>query len=95
MRKLLLAAAVLATPALTNPSYALSPCLAGLAAGGVAGHYSHHTLIGALGGCFTAKILVSDWKKYKTDHPNASINAFLDEKKTEMEGLLNAESGGN
>jgi hypothetical protein len=95
MRNLLLAATAIAALAVAAPAYALSPCLAGLGAGAVAGHYGHHTFIGAIGGCMTAKVLVSDWKRYKVAHPNASVSEFLDEKKQEMEGLLNAENGGN
>jgi hypothetical protein len=91
MRKLFFAGVAVFGLANASPSYALSPCLAGLAAGGAAGHYTHHTIMGAIGGCMTAKILVADWKKYKSTHADASISQFLDEKKQEMEGLLHAE----
>jgi hypothetical protein len=43
--------AVLATTLMVAPGAADASCLKGALAGGVAGHFAHHTLLGAVGGC--------------------------------------------
>jgi outer membrane lipoprotein SlyB len=42
---------VVAAALMTAPGAADASCLRGAVAGGVAGHFAHHTLLGAVGGC--------------------------------------------
>jgi hypothetical protein len=49
--KAIFMSAVLAGALMLTPGTADAGCVKGAVAGGVAGHFAHHTVLGALGGC--------------------------------------------
>jgi len=49
--KAIFTGAVVAAALVVAPGAADASCLRGAVAGGIAGHFAHHTLLGAVGGC--------------------------------------------
>jgi outer membrane lipoprotein SlyB len=61
MRAMIFAAGIaLAWSAGTPPAHAIG-CLSGAAAGALAGHMAHHTVLGAVGGCIAGH----QWHKHQ------------------------------
>jgi hypothetical protein len=60
---------VVAVALMVTPGAADASCLRGAVAGGIAGHFAHHTLLGAVGGCIAGHFAAKKMRQRAVRQP--------------------------